>query len=577
MAKMDLAHRETDKLIEDLEKRIDETYARAAKETQAKLDKYLKSFEKKDAEKKKLVDAKQMKQSEYEKWRIGQVMTGKRWEEMSKTLATDLAHADYIAQKITQDSMIDAYALNHNYATYEVEKGSMVDTSYTMYDHDTAERLIAKEPQLLPKASEKTEQKIREGKLIRWNQQKITSEVTQSILQGESVDKMARRMRNVTDMDRRASIRNARTSMTGAQNAGRQEGYERAQEMGIDLVKTWLATMDDRTRHWHVELDGVSVPVDESFENEYGLIEYPGDPNADPANVYNCRCTMISTLKGFEKDFSDRTNEALGDMSYEDWKQMHAEKQAEHGYVREPAAEVIETAKVTELHTDDLESYETLQSAIDSNNVYSLNVQELSKPLTSDEIIDKIAGGDMTKGSCASLGFAYVGNQCGLDVTDFRGGDSRYVFSHHFKEMIKVSNADLQTHVVKTELKGATDFVKSIPKDKEIYFVAGRHAAIIRNSTEFGLQYLELQSKKENGWKAFGETDYEISTKLKYRFKCQKSPRTTRLGGKTYKLESRIYSADVDSFKPTAEFKEMLGYLNTASDKQQKGETGYAK
>lgn len=334
MAKMDLAHRETDKLIEDLEKRIDETYARAARETQAKLDKYLKSFEKKDAEKKKLVDAKQMKQSEYEKWRIGQVMTGKRWEEMSKTLATDLAHADYIAQKITQDSMIDAYALNHNYATYEVEKGSMVDTSYTMYDHDTAERLIAKEPQLLPKASEKTEQKIREGKLIRWNQQKITSEVTQSILQGESVDKMARRMRNVTDMDRRASIRNARTSMTGAQNAGRQDGYERAQEMGIDTEKQWMAVMDDRTRHWHVELDGEHVPVDEPFHNEYGDIEYPGDPNADPANVYNCRCTMICRIKGFEKDFTDRTNEALGDMSYEDWKQMHAEKQAEHGYVR---------------------------------------------------------------------------------------------------------------------------------------------------------------------------------------------------------------------------------------------------
>lgn len=334
MAKMDLAHRETDKLIEELEKRIDETYTRASKETQAKLEKYMKSFEEKDAKKRKEVKDGTLSKKDYNAWRTGQIMTGKRWEEMNKTLSQDLAHAEYIAQKMTKDTMMDAYALNHNYATYEVEHGSMVDTSYTLYDHDTVERLIKEEPQLLPGASKKVEQEIREGKLIRWNQQKITSEVTQGILQGESVDTIAKRMRNVATMDRNASRRNARTSVTGAQNAGRQDSYERAQEMGIDLVKTWLATMDDRTRHWHVELDGVSVPVDERFENEYGLIEYPGDPNADPANVYNCRCTMISTLKGFEKDFSDRHNDALGDMSYDDWKQMHAEKQAEHGYVR---------------------------------------------------------------------------------------------------------------------------------------------------------------------------------------------------------------------------------------------------
>lgn len=28
---------------------------------------------------------------------------------------------------------------------------------------------------------------------------------------------------------------------------------------------------------------------------------YPGDPDADPANVYNCRCTLGSEIIGFKK------------------------------------------------------------------------------------------------------------------------------------------------------------------------------------------------------------------------------------------------------------------------------------
>ena len=325
----DPAHKATDKLIHDLEKRIKLEYGRAARETQAKLEDYLKAFERKDKLKRLKLEAGEITQEQYNAWRTGQFFIGERWDEMSRSLAADLAHADMIAQKMTSDSMLDAYALNHNYATFEVEKGSLVDTSYTLYDRATVERLVEKQPSLLPSPTpgSKRDRELREGKLIKWDQKKITSEMTQGILQGESIDKMARRMRNVANMDINSSIRNARTAMTGAQNAGRQGGYERAQDMGINLEKQWLATMDDRTRHWHVELDGVHVPIDESFHNEYGDIEYPGDPSADPANVYNCRCTMISRIKGFEKDFSDRTNEALGDITYDEWKAEHAEKQ----------------------------------------------------------------------------------------------------------------------------------------------------------------------------------------------------------------------------------------------------------
>ena len=83
-------------------------------------------------------------------------------------------------------------------------------------------------------------------------------------------------------------------TITGAQNAGRMERLHEAQEMGVVIKKKWLATMDKRTRDVHRdELNGVEVDVDEPFHTSLGDIMFPGDPNADPANTYNCRCTLV--------------------------------------------------------------------------------------------------------------------------------------------------------------------------------------------------------------------------------------------------------------------------------------------
>ena len=60
----------------------------------------------------------------------------------------------------------------------------------------------------------------------------------------------------------------------------------------------WIATNDKRTRHSHAIMDGETKGVNGKFSN--GL-EYPGDPNGAPAEVYNCRCTMTARVLGFRK------------------------------------------------------------------------------------------------------------------------------------------------------------------------------------------------------------------------------------------------------------------------------------
>jgi uncharacterized protein with gpF-like domain len=70
----------------------------------------------------------------------------------------------------------------------------------------------------------------------------------------------------------------------------------RMNDMGILTEKEWMATHDKRVRDSHAAIDGETKPTDELFSN--GLM-YPGDPNGAPAEVYNCRCTMVTNVKGF--------------------------------------------------------------------------------------------------------------------------------------------------------------------------------------------------------------------------------------------------------------------------------------
>lgn len=330
----DAGHQLTEKELTELEKRIRKEYKRANKEVEAKLNNYLASFDRKDKEKQKQLKAGIITQSQYNDWRTGQILIGERWREMLDTLSTDYLNADKIARQMTDETLPNVYAVNHNYATFQVEKESLVNTSYTLYDHSTVERLIKDQPELFPELKEdsKTAQAIRDGKVKRWNQQKITAEVTQGILQGESIQKISKRLRRVTDMDYKVSIRNARSAYTGAQNAGRVDAYKRAENMGIDLLQEWIAVPDNRTRHAHRLLDGQRVKIGEPFKVDGYNIDYPGDKKAPAYLYYNCRCTIAPVIKGFERNTQGLTySDELGGMTYDEWKngRKKAEKEVE--------------------------------------------------------------------------------------------------------------------------------------------------------------------------------------------------------------------------------------------------------
>ncbi len=135
----------------------------------------------------------------------------------------------------------------------------------------------------------------------------IQNTLLQGILQGDSIGHIADRFERVADMNRVQSIRSARTAVTGAQSAGKQDRYEDLEKQGVELTKLWVATRDSRTREEHREADGQEVGINDTFEVGGEELMYPADWNGSPWNIYNCRCTMRTGQIKFSSVLDDKT------------------------------------------------------------------------------------------------------------------------------------------------------------------------------------------------------------------------------------------------------------------------------
>ena len=319
---------ETDAMLADLERRLNREYAQAAREVREKTIDYLAEFREKDRVWRRKLAMGKITEKEYRDWRMNQMLVGKRWEDMANELARDFHRTNVIAKGMINEEKQEVYAENFNYGTFEAETGSMVNTSFTLYDRHTVARLMRDDPDLLPPPGQKVSAAIAAGKDLLWNRQMIQSVMTQGILQGESIPKLATRLATaVGDSNRAAAIRNARTMTTGAECAGRVDSYKRAEGMGIRMRQQWISTLDGRTRDSHVDMDGEVIDVGGTFSNK---CRFPGDPQGPAGEVYNCRCTLIAQIEGYEIDVvSERqVDPDLGGISYAEWKAQHGRRRA---------------------------------------------------------------------------------------------------------------------------------------------------------------------------------------------------------------------------------------------------------
>lgn len=330
----DYGSKVTDKAIAEAEKKLRKVYEKAAKELRGKLISFNEKFAKKQTEMRAKLEAGEIDKAAYESWLRGQVFIGRQWAQKADQASRIMTEANTEAALLVKKGKLNVFAENYNYTAYQLEKKAGAFLNFNIYNEKAVEKLIRKKPKMLP------EWKIDEKKDYKWNRQKVENSITQGIIQGKRIDEitddLVSKLCTTNDNKMRTF---ARTAMTGAQNAGRKAQMEDAEEEGIKVKKKWVATLDNRTRDLHQELDGQTVDVGEPFkvdlDGEHYEIDYPGDPNADACMVFNCRCAMIEIYEGIDRkttrrayyDEDDeeykegkRKSYLVDDMTYKEWK-----------------------------------------------------------------------------------------------------------------------------------------------------------------------------------------------------------------------------------------------------------------
>lgn len=344
----DFAREWTDAELEALELRIHGIYAQAANEMQDKLEKSLESYSKENEQRQKAMDDSDASRKLYDEWKQNQALNQTWLRDMVRQLSENAVNADRLMTDMVNDFLPHVYSENSNMQAFALDKSLGFDTGFTLVNEDAVRQLMGMplmdvgEDQLLrevtwtPSVERLHVQDLRKREVdypkdMRWNRERFHNAITQGILQGESIPDIVKRTKDVYGRNMNAAIRAARTATTNAENAGRMNTFERAQRLGIDMEIEWLATLDGRTRSAHRELDGQRVQVGESFVNSIGSIRWPGDPQADAANIWNCRCRANGRVVGFDGKRGDWVDER-GErwtrlpkgMTYKEWRKAKA-------------------------------------------------------------------------------------------------------------------------------------------------------------------------------------------------------------------------------------------------------------
>ena len=192
-----------------------------------------------------------------------------------------------------------------------------------------------------------------------------------------------------------------------------------------------------------------------------------------------------------------------------------------------------------------------------ANKIEHREVKKHQKEVSMDDIITRIGGGDRTRGSCASLGLAYAANRGGYDVLDFRDGESRTYFASHPHLSSFIGKMGGITNKGRGKMSGI-ELMRTTEIGKEYYLAIACHAAIVRQVSKGKYEYLELQSATSNGWKPLNAKVFG------WRFSAN---------GREWHYEM----IEISKLYNDPSFIKMMGYINTAEEKQAKGMSGSIK
>lgn len=119
----------------------------------------------------------------------------------------------------------------------------------------------------------------------------IRAQTVHALETGMTTEALKGRIEQVASFSEYRADTIARTETVAAYNAGDREAAAALGEYG-PVEKVWLATLDERAREAHADLNDTCIPVDEPFNVNGYSADGPHDPSLPAGEVVNCRCVI---------------------------------------------------------------------------------------------------------------------------------------------------------------------------------------------------------------------------------------------------------------------------------------------
>jgi SPP1 gp7 family putative phage head morphogenesis protein len=124
--------------------------------------------------------------------------------------------------------------------------------------------------------------------------------ITQGLVQGESYQKIVKRVRGVQEKHAYQAKRIVQTESHRVQNEARYDSITHAENLGIEVKKRWMSAGDGVVRDTHISLDGKYADKDGFFYSGGGQAQYPGGFGIASEDI-NCRCTVVTEVEPIGK------------------------------------------------------------------------------------------------------------------------------------------------------------------------------------------------------------------------------------------------------------------------------------
>ena len=451
---------EYDKAIASLNKDIEIWYNRIAKNNDVSL-----------AEAKRLLSAKELKEF---RWTVDEyIKHGKEngiTKDWSKQLenASARVHIERLeALKLQTRGQIEklyngresgfknflknVYTDQHQRTAFEFAKETGVGTNFYKINENLVENII-KKPWALDGKNFSDRIWSDKEKLINT----LHTEMTQGFIRGDSLEYITKRITAKMNVSKSNVKRLVRTESAAYRSKAQLKAF---QDLEVEKYQV-LATLDARTSDICQDMDG----------KVFDFKDYEIGTTAPPFHV-NCRSVTIPYFDDEEegeraaRDLETGKTVYVSDkMTYKEWKQKFLKDNDEKDGLKNDENKVI-------IEIEKIRKNSKIIKALEDRKIEYNEVKELDRELEEWEIISRISGGDKTDGSCSSVAFAYIGNKNGLDVLDFRDGDSRKFFADSMN-VRRIAQLDgVKSYIVEEfdDFKAVTELLERIEDEKEYY------------------------------------------------------------------------------------------------------------